>query len=357
MNSHITHKDSESADPACRGSASEEKLPAARGKKLLSYYKQQGARSKKQERKKQLQAASGKKQEARSQEARRRRKRRRSRRRRRRRRSLKFEGCIVDLELVHYQQQGARSYYKQQGARSKKQERKKQLLAARGKKQERKNTRSNYKARGKKSGCKKKKKKLEGCNLDLGLAHYQQQGARSYNKKQSFGAWAVMLEYIVSCGFRKRCWARPAAGRRRHPSFTPMVLQCGEGVRFESLGSHVGASFLWLQKATWCAWCLMLRFLQRACPCRGQRVCILRCSHFLNSRRTSSRIISCCCRLAPFSQWHQALVGTPGYTTDQCQGRASIAYLGAILAAGVTVFNFTAVAIFCNSIQLLVVCD
>ena len=156
----------------------------ARSKNARSNYKEQAARSKK----------SG------SKKKKKKKRRRRSRRRRRRRRSLKFEGCIVDLELVHYQQQGARSYYKQHGARSKKQEGKKQLLAARGKKQERKNTRSNYKATGKKSGCKKKKKKkkLEGCNLDLGLAHYQQQGARSYNKKQSFGAWAVMLELVSS---------------------------------------------------------------------------------------------------------------------------------------------------------------
>ena len=58
-----------SADPACsRGSASEEKLPAARAKKSLQAAR---ARSKKQEArsKKQLQATSGKKQETRSQEA------------------------------------------------------------------------------------------------------------------------------------------------------------------------------------------------------------------------------------------------------------------------------------------------
>ena len=54
-----------SADPVCsRGSASEEKLPAARGKNLMiitsSYSNQQGARSKKQEVRKQLHAARGK---------------------------------------------------------------------------------------------------------------------------------------------------------------------------------------------------------------------------------------------------------------------------------------------------------
>jgi hypothetical protein len=57
----------------------------------------------------------------------------------------------LDLELVHYQQQGARSYNKQQGARSKKQEGKKKIQAARDKNQEEK----------------KEKKKLEGCNSDL----------------------------------------------------------------------------------------------------------------------------------------------------------------------------------------------
>ena len=49
------------------------------------------------------------------------------------------------------------------------------------------------------------------------------------------GAGASRLE-LVSCGFRKWRYARPTAGRRRHMSFTAMVFQCGEGVRFGSLG-------------------------------------------------------------------------------------------------------------------------
>ena len=157
-----------SADPACsRGSASEKKLPAARGKKSL-----EAARGKKQ---KQLQAASSKKQEARKQEeeeeeeeeepepeawrpqfaleleGKKQETIRRRRRRRRRRRNLK---AASQIWTSGSQLQRKRSYNKQQGARSKK-----QSLGARA------------------------------VMLEL--------------VKQNFGAWAVMLE-PVSCGFRKR---------------------------------------------------------------------------------------------------------------------------------------------------------
>ena len=56
-------------------------------------------------------------------------------------------------------------------------------------------------------------------------------------------AWAIILEPSF-------LWIQKATLRRRHPSFTAIVFECSEEVRFESLGSNFGANFLWVQKAT-----------------------------------------------------------------------------------------------------------
>ena len=89
----------------------------------------------------------------------------------------------------------------------------------------------------KQQGARSKKQKVRNQEAKSG-SNYKQQGASFGSLGKQFGASFLWIQ---------KGKARPAAGRRCHPSFTATVFQCGE-VRFGSLGKQFGANFLWIQK-------------------------------------------------------------------------------------------------------------
>ena len=91
----------------------------------------------------------------------------------------------------------------------------------------------------KQQGARSKKQKVRNQEAKSG-SNYKQQGASFESLGKQFGASFLWIQ---------KGKARPAAGRRCHPSFTATVFQCGE-VRFGSLGKQFGANFLWIQKVT-----------------------------------------------------------------------------------------------------------
>ena len=85
----------------------------------------------------------------------------------------------------------------------------------------------------KQQGARSKKQKVRNQEAKSG-SNYKQQGASFGSLGKQFGASFLWIQ---------KGKARPAAGRRCHPSFTATVFQCGE-VRFGSLGKQFGANFL-----------------------------------------------------------------------------------------------------------------
>ena len=81
----------------------------------------------------------------------------------------------------------------------------------------------------KQQGARSKKQKVRNQEAKSG-SNYKQQGASFESLGKQFGASFLWIQ---------KGKARPAAGRRCHPSFTATVFQCGE-VRFGSLGKQSG---------------------------------------------------------------------------------------------------------------------